>query len=143
MSPFFLCPGRGWAVHFPHLLQHLQGNGALPCDHCWLLVGVHQDSSCLLDNIGCCLSSGLRESTAVTSHSGWAVYLASLCALPCLWGHMAPVWHHRHEWHLAYTAGLSGAPRCRQESLWDERGSKLNSPKATVASSNCRSRHCS
>lgn len=44
----------------PHLLQHFQGNSSLPCDHGWLLVGVHHDSSCLLDHPCSCLCSGLK-----------------------------------------------------------------------------------
>lgn len=59
--------------------------------------------------------------------------LASLPhALPRHWARMAPVWHHSCGWHLAYSVGLCGAPRCRQGSLCDERGGKANSERAAL-----------
>lgn len=68
----------------------------------------------------------------VTSQCGWAVSLADFpSALPRHWARRAPAWHRRRGWRLAYSVGLSGAPRRRQESLRDKREGTSNSQKAT------------
>lgn len=41
-------------------------------------------------------------------------------SLPHHWARTARAWPHRHGWQLAYSAGLCGAPRRRQECLLEQ-----------------------